>query len=610
MKKKIRRQRQRFVGGLITMGAAASVRVTPPLDSRVLDDDAGLRRAGALRDIVRWLAALEPEDLGKATTFTSSARGLSATWDQGGSVCIEWGGAGDGGAVGSSYVETEDESGDGREEPVALSRLARAERAAVAAKEYLQDRPTMTMLTPERSKASDIAMNELADKISTQLGMPKRTVPATRVAGLPGMVARGEFTPQMLEAADMLAIALEDQCLAKLTRTQYWGHTRALVEYLNYRSWSAFDWDFDHLGSYCVLHVMAGNKASSLRQNLVGWKHAAKVCEDYALAPEDGERLGRLVKTLCKWTCYGDRDYAFPWLYEFTFEYARMVEERCQAAGTEPTFADVRFLAGCALRGGCGARASGSFSEASALRAKRFRLQKQHVIFSAAGGGRVTVHLTRGKSRERWVTFANDPSNPYCTYQLIKRWYNVSGMRHQAKNVPFFPKIVTSDGCTSIDWEKEETKEHFVAYARRVAKALGLPAEWILKIRGHSWRAGLATDLLSRGVEKWKVMLIGGWLSDCVLLYARVTPQTMALWTASATGGSSKPLVPEFSMREEREMVRQMGEPVTAGGIPLNRASGVADVPDFVTRLAGFKRTVGVEAASENVLDIPAFISR
>ena len=42
----------------------------------------------------------------------------------------------------------------------------------------------------------------------------------------------------------------------------------------------------------------------------------------------------------------------------------------------------------------------------------------------------------------------------------------------------------------------------------------------------------------------------------------------------------------------------------------MNRASGVADVPDFVTRLAGFKRTVGVEAASENVLDIPAFISR
>ena len=39
-------------------------------------------------------------------------------------------------------------------------------------------------------------------------------------------------------------------------------------------------------------------------------------------------------------------------------------------------------------------------------------------------------------------------------------------------------------------------------------------------------------------------------------------------------------------------------------------ASGDADVPDFVTRLAGFKRTVGVEAASENVLDIPAFISR
>ena len=68
-------------------------------------------------------------------------------------------------------------------------------------------------------------------------------------------------------------------------------------------------------------------------------------------------------------------------------------------------------------------------------------------------------------------------------------------------------------------------------------------------------------------------------------------------------------MVPEFSMREEREILRQMGEPVTADGLPMERTDSDADVPEFVARLAGFQRTVGVEAASDNVLDIPAFIS-
>lgn len=597
------------------MGVGASIRQTPKFGTAAQDcgdDSDGLRRAGAVRDIMVWLAKMEPADLELATTFASSDSGITVTWSDGGSVVIQWAGSGASRVDGASDVEKSrlDYRREQTEANLPLSRLRRAELAAVQAQEYLRSRPNMHMLTSERSEASDLAMTELADKISTNLGLSARSVPAERVSGLPGMVARHEFTPQMLAAADVLAIALEDQCLAKLTRKQYWGHTRSLVEYLSYRGWSACDWNFDHLGSYCVLHVMAGNKASSLRQNMVGWKHAAKMGEGYTLSPEDSERLGRLVKTLCKWTCYGDRDYAFPWLYEFTFEYAREVEKRCRTSETAMSFRDCSFLAGAALRGGTGARASGSFSEAGAARAKRFRLQKRHVIFSEAGNGRVTVHLTRGKSRERWVTFANDVTNPFCTYQLIRQWFNVSGMRHQPMDVPFFPRIVTKDGCSTIDWEKEETKEHFVAYARQVAQTLGLPAKWIIKIRGHSWRAGLATDLLSRGVEKWKVMLIGGWLSDCVLLYARVTPRTMALWTASATSGSSKPLVPEFSMREEREMVSQMGEPTTASGLPLERASGDADVPEFVTRMAGFSRTVGIEAASDNVLDIPAFISR
>ena len=590
------------------MGVGASVRCASTRSSG--DEGAGEHRAGDARDVIAWLASLEPQTLESAATYARSETQLLATWGKGGSFQLRWDGANEGSPDvvprgGRANAESRGELAPQE----TTSRLRRAEKAAEEAVVYLQDPPPMPMLEPDRRAASELAMKELADNISTNLGMRKRMVPAEQLRGMPGMIARQEFTMPMLQVADALAIALEDQCVAKRTQRQYWGHTRSLVEYLNYREWSAFEWSFDHLGSYCMLHVMAGNKASSLRQNLVGWKHAVKTGDEYTLSPDDAARVGRLIKTLCKWTCYGDRDYAFPFLYEFTFEYARTVEARCRSSGSEPSFADLRFLAGSALRGGCGARASTSFSEPSARRAKRFRMQKKHVIFSTAGGGRVTVHLPRGKSRERWVTFANDRENPFCTYQLIRRWYDVSGMRHQPSNVPFFPKVVMSEESATIDWEHEETKEHFVAYARQVAKSLGLPAKWIEKLRGHSWRAALATDLLSRGVEKWKVMLIGGWLSDCVLLYARVTPQTMALWTASATGGLSKPLVPEFSMREEREILRQMGEPVTADGLPMESTDSDADVPEFVARLAGFQRTVGVEAASDNVLDIPAFIS-
>ena len=45
--------------------------------------------------------------------------------------------------------------------------------------------------------------------------------------------------------------------------------------------------------------------------------------------------------------------------------------------------------------------------------------------------------------------------------------------------------------------------------------------------------------MLSRGIEKWKVQLIGGWKSDCVLLYARVTKATMARWTTACHDAST-----------------------------------------------------------------------
>ena len=44
-------------------------------------------------------------------------------------------------------------------------------------------------------------------------------------------------------------------------------------------------------------------------------------------------------------------------------------------------------------------------------------------------------------------------------------------------------------------------------------------------------RAGCATDLLSRGVSLWKAMLVGGWRSDAILMYGRITADTMARWT-------------------------------------------------------------------------------
>jgi len=44
-------------------------------------------------------------------------------------------------------------------------------------------------------------------------------------------------------------------------------------------------------------------------------------------------------------------------------------------------------------------------------------------------------------------------------------------------------------------------------------------------------RSGCATDLLARGVELSKVQLIGGWKSDAVRDYHRITASQMAEWS-------------------------------------------------------------------------------
>ena len=101
-------------------------------------------------------------------------------------------------------------------------------------------------------------------------------------------------------------------------------------------------------------------------------------------------------------------------------------------------------------------------------------------------------------------------------------------MENQADSAPFIPGIC--DG--KLRWSSELSREKFVTQMRRIARKLGVPESYVSRLRGHSLRAGCATDMLSRGVPLWQAMVVGGWRSDAILMYGRITADTMARWTA------------------------------------------------------------------------------
>ena len=393
--------------------------------------------------------------------------------------------------------------------------------------------------TPERRARSEAQLARLAAAFDKSVGIAPRKKAPELVKGFAGDLARERFSPEQYAAADQLGQSVEFYSNATGTLNQYWSNARSTQEYITARGWEDCNaWTFERLSSFCALYVLAGYKASSLRGYLSSWAHCSAM-NDFTLPSEDLDRLKKVVKSLVKLTDQDDRNYAFPWLSEFTYQYALRL-------GKRPALEDLQFLAASALRGGTGGRASSTFGATKGT----FKIMKKNVVFAPEGCDpfSVAVYLPEGKSAARWVHFQRDEKNPFCTYSLLRRWYDVTRMDRQPPTAPFFPKVDAHSG--KLDWSKEQTKEQFLAKAHAVAAIIELPKAWIARIRGHSWRAALATDLLSRGVAKWKVKIIGGWKSDCVLLYARVTGATMAQWTAVTSNRDSRFLHPKLFMTQ------------------------------------------------------------
>ena len=410
------------------------------------------------------------------------------------------------------------------------------------------------------------AREKLASRMSATVGIVKRQ---RKAHGLPGLVQSGKLDMELALACDKMALSLDLTSLNPKTSKAYWEHARSLVEYFEFRGWDPKKWTFEHVGSWCCLYVCHGRKASNLTSIRCAWTHCAK-SSDFEFTKEDDAKIRRLVLALIRVTDQGDRRFAWPWLYEMTFKAA-------ETWGQTRELKKLRFLAATSMRGGTGMRGSTSFTSRSRAKQRMFNLTKSSVVWNEESRPRrLTVCVPDGKGAARDVTFAENIRNPYSTYALIRRWYESSSMSAAPADAAFFGRI-RSDG--TVNWKAEQTKTEFVKQAREVAKEIGLPANWISRFTSHSWRAGLATDLLSRGVAVWKVKVIGGWLSDAVLLYARVTQATMAQWSEAAQLPSSSPLLPStFEGLASRNTPIVEGEERTGNrdfSVAMQRAAGL-----------------------------------
>ena len=431
----------------------------------------------------------------------------------------------------------------------------------------------------------------LADRLRLPIGVPERVRDPAQVGGLPGLILRREVDSTLMAAADLMVHTIDLTDKKESTLKAYWGNTRVLREYFLSRGWDPNRWSYDRVASFCCLYVCYGNKASNLESIRCAWSFCAKA-DDYVFTHADQARVRHLIKGLIKITDQGHRNYAFPWLYEFTFKAA-------SRWGRRATLKNKRFLAACALRGGTGARGGTSFASPAAAKKRDFNITKRRVTFvSDASGRSVTVHLPAGKGPARSVTFAEIDENPYCTYALLRSWYAASDMKSQGPNAPFFPNISRSG---AIDWKKEQSSKEFIAEARAVAAFISLPKKWIARITGHSWRAGCATDLLSRDVAMWKVQLIGGWRSEAVLLYARITPATMAAWTANGQTKAAKPLLPaQFAH------LARLNSPVVD---PAREPEETVSMAEIMAVARGYMRPLTGTISDRDQMSVDPFIS-
>lgn len=353
-------------------------------------------------------------------------------------------------------------------------------------------------------------------RLSNRVGAAQR--------GLPRAVASGDLQPYY-QLIDDIATNLEFSWLKASSDSRYQQIARNLIEYARARGFPPETVTFRYLGSYAVAHTLMGNKPETLVSMLSAIRHVADdLGWEYSKSTE--KRVRSLVRSLRANAPTRAPNYAFPWLAEMTRRFARS----CTAPDGTVGIATLRILAALALSRGTGMRASTRFALAEDADAGRFKLTKASLEWYGSGADRgVVVCVPPGKSGSaRRVPFKHDAADPLSVYSLLRRWYDASGMASQPPTAPFIPAMSTSG---AIDWRREMSRGLFVKLMKAAAYAIGMSATYVSRLRGHSMRSGCATDLLARGVELSKVQLIGGWKSDAVRDYHRITASQMAEWS-------------------------------------------------------------------------------
>ena len=371
----------------------------------------------------------------------------------------------------------------------------------------------------KRQEKSRAACQTIYAACLGQSAFVKRSKPATR--GLPGCVSQGDLE-EFFGVIDLVRRQMAYAWLKKSSDARYREHARNLVEYALARGLAPEELTYELVGGWCVAYALVGNQPTGLWAILAAFRYVANdLGWTYTAAAE--KRVRGLVRSLVSKTPITSPNYAFPWLAEMSTRFARV----STAAPGGMTLGSLRVLASLELSRATGMRGGTRFSS----KRGEIRIMKSSLQWYGIGDDRgVTVNVPPGKSGPgRQVSLQFDPLNEWAPYSVLRKWFDRSGMAAQAMNAPFIPAFGAGG---AIDWSAEMPRTTFVQLMRLAGKAIGLSDSYLARLRGHSLRAGCATDLILRGVPIWQVKIIGGWKSDAVLMYARITAAQMAQWSA------------------------------------------------------------------------------
>ena len=179
-----------------------------------------------------------------------------------------------------------------------------------------------------------------------------------------------------------------------------------------------------------------------------------------------------------------------------------------------------------------------------------------------------TDQAALGCWREHGCTCQGAIGVDMCPYHLMKT--QVGFVRRKFGSCPNTPLFPTSSGA-------HFTKIDFVRLVELAASHLGHPLEADNRhlFGGHSARVSGAQWLVRRGMEIWRVQVLGRWGSSAVLAYIRDVPAS-----------SSSCFAPQLSQRLSLEnVVTQISELAHR----VSSAEGVADSAVYVARESGLK---------------------